>query len=103
MKLYYISTAEHAKKIPHEWHGIELEDGRLLVCVRWKDECEEMHWSNHPAVHPLPHPILESTVPIEPDHVTILSRRLLVEPGHTVLDVIREVSKIHPLMRLHVL
>lgn len=103
MKLLYISSPEHAKTLHSPWHGLDLGNGKTLVCVRWTEEGHEMEWASHPDVIRLPHPIHESTTPLGDEAVQHLNGRYQLQASHTVHHVIKQASAEDPWMRLYVL
>jgi len=103
MKLFYLAPIEKLKEVNSPWHALDLGTGRHLACVRWKDEREEMIWSNHPDVVRLPHPIFESTMPLSDEHLKHLCNRFEVSRDDGVHAVIKQAAKQDPFMRLEVL
>jgi hypothetical protein len=103
VKTFFITTPEHAQELKHEWHGIDLQNGKLMICLRFRDEGHEMEWTSHPDVIRLPHPIFESNIPLTGEHHGNLWQRFALVPGDGIHDVIKQAAKVDPFMRLHVL
>lgn len=103
MKLFYLSSLEHARTVPHTWHALELGNGKVLTCIHWQDEAAEMQWSNHPDVIPLPHPIFQSTTAIPDEHLAHLRGRFTLPDQSNIHHVIKEAAKEDSWMRMHVL
>lgn len=103
MKLLYITTNECVATINADCHWLNLPSGKVLVCVRWRDELPEMEWAAHPDVIRLPHPIFESTVVIPDEHLTHLRGRFTLPDQSNVHHLIKEAAQHDPWMRLHVL
>ena len=101
--MFYISTEEHCRELQQEAHWSDLKNGKVLVCVRWRDEGTEVAWSNHPDVIALPHPIFESTVELDEEQCQWLLGRYPMRLGNTVHDLIKLAAKDNPMMRLTVL
>jgi hypothetical protein len=103
MKLLYVTTGERMAAINADCHGLDLGNGKVLVCVRWRDELYEVGWAEHPEVIRLPHPIFQSTAVIPDEHLSHLRGRFTLPDQSTVHHVIQEAAKDDPWMRLHVL
>jgi hypothetical protein len=103
VKLFYISTHAHNRRLRQEWHAIDLGHGKTLTVVRWKDPIHEMKWASHPDVIPLPHPIFQNVEPLTDEQLHHLSRRFNVEKGHNVHHVVKQAARLNPLFRLQVL
>lgn len=110
--LYYITTRQMVIKHKDLFAGshmvwVDKPADKVLVKCHFGDEASELHWRSQPGVEPLPHPILENTVPIKHEHADLMARHG-VQRGHSLRDVVHRVS--HPynphgnvLMRLTVL
>lgn len=103
MRLFYIVSPEMTQHIGTGWHSVDLGNGKLLVCVDWKNGAKELAWSEQPGVISLPHPIFESTVPLTDEHLSHLNKYFQLENGDTVHRLIKQASRHDPWMRVHVL
>ena len=92
-------------------HYVDLPDGKILVCASFRDAAAQSKWESHPNVSALPDPAFEGTASLNaPEHVSLRhlfgDQQKKSSPSSadysqkTVLDVAREVGKIHPLMKL---
>lgn len=103
MKLYYLCPHAATASLPCPWHGIDLENGMWLIGVQWRNDAEETIFAARPDVLSLPHPIFGAGDKLETEHIGHLEKRMPIKSGHTVHDVIREGSKISPMLKLRVL
>lgn len=103
MKTFYVTTEEKARELYHPWHGLDLGNGKMLVCVDWRDDHQELHWGDQPEVSRLPHPVFEPNVELSDEHVEHLCGRFNVEKGHCVHHVIKQAGTHDPWMRPHAL
>lgn len=102
MRLFYITTPEAAATL-NGWHSINLPNGKLLICVDWKDTMQELAWRSRPDVISLPHPIFEASTPLATEHIQHFAGKYPLEEGHNIHHVIKHASKEDPWMRMHVL
>lgn len=103
MKLFYIVDRETATQLDVGWRSLELGNGKLLVCINWKNEAHEFAWSSRPDVISLPHPIFESSQALSPEHVQHLAAKFHVTTSHNVHDVIKQAAREDLWMRCYVL
>jgi hypothetical protein len=103
MKLFYVATPEAAKAIPTGWHSVDLGNGKLLVCVDWRNQAHEEVWAARDDVICLPHPIFEANDGLTAEHREHLSGRFTVNHGDNVHAVIKQAAVIDRWMRLRVL
>jgi hypothetical protein len=100
VKLFYVVSIDALRMATFGYRALDLSNGNLLVSVEWSNEMAELQWAKTPGVIPLPHPFFEQAVPLSDEHLTHLSFHFGVEKGHTIHDLLREVVKIEPLMRV---
>jgi hypothetical protein len=100
MKLLYLVPEGTLMPENIGWRAISLGNGHGLVCIDWRDELAEMNWVKASGVIPLPHPYIESSVPLVDEHIAHLSSRFAVKTGDNIHDLIREAMKVEPLFRI---
>jgi hypothetical protein len=106
VKTFHIMAKDEWRKHIHSFHPqygshyIDLPSGKILVATSFASEASEEHFDNADKLS-LPHPIWEGNQKLNAGHVAELGHLGITE-AHTVLDVARTVSKIHPLMKLRV-
>jgi hypothetical protein len=81
-------------------HYIDLPSGKILISAHFQQTHAGIEkWESLSGVNPLPHPLFAPATPLPPAAVTVLSS-LGIVTGHTVMDVIKAASAIHPLFKL---
>jgi hypothetical protein len=74
-----------------ESHYLVLDDGSLLICARFKDRANELAWRTQPGINWL----RDGEIP---DYHLDKMKSLGVQKGHTLQDLERMASRIHPLV-----